>query len=565
MIRGLDVAGGGLRRAGSGLPAFAVPAGVAALALLLSVAMQVAVLAAPLLTMHVFDGVLQSRNGDTLAALCIGYALVMTLSVALRYLRAGLVAAATERMGRRLQMQALRASVRAALAGDRARGLSALGDASEVRRLLGGGVASDLLDLISMPAALAMLFLLHPAYGWTAVAGCAALLLLGALADATTRGLVRDAGARQAQANAALTGRLRSRDMLDGLGMLPAILARWRPDHARTLELTDAAQRRARAIQGIATLTGHLLQMTTAVVGLWLVGRQEASPGSLLAATMLAGMAAGPMGRLVSTWRDWAFGVAAWRRLTGLVADTTPPAPRPRRPDAAHGLEASALDVSTPDGARMLVRGLDLAVAPGEVLGLRGPNGAGKSSLMRALLGLAPPAAGTVRLDGEDTHAPADADGRAALGARIGYLPQGAQLLHGSVLDNIRRFGAEDETRAIAAARQVGAHAAIGRLREGYDSPAGPDAGLSGGQRQLVALARAFHGGPRLLVLDEPEAGLDAAAVDGVRAAVARAAQAGAAVVLATHDPEDWAGVVTRWLDLQPDGAWTLQDTERLA
>jgi ABC-type protease/lipase transport system fused ATPase/permease subunit len=225
-------------------------------------------------------------------------------------------------------------------------------------------------------------------------------------------------------------------------------------------------------------------------------------------------------------------------------------------------LQVAGLSVTTPDGARVLLRDLDLELPPGEVLGLVGPNGAGKSSLMRALLGLMPPAAGCVRLDGEDTHAPEADDGRGALGARTGYLPQGGQLLHGSVLDNIRRFGSEDEARAVAAARQVGAHAVIGRLRDGYASPAGPDSGLSGGQRQLVALARAFHGGPRLLVLDEPEAGLDAATLDGVRAAVARAARAGAAVVLATHDPDDWAGVVTRWLELQPEGAWTLRAAE---
>jgi ATP-binding cassette subfamily C protein len=538
---------------------------VAALALLLSAAMQAAMLAAPLLTMHVFDGVLMSRNGDTLAALAIGFALVTLLGVVLRYLRAALVAAATERSGRRLQLLALRAAVRAALGGDRARGLSALGDSGEVRRLLGGGVASDLLDLLSMPAALLMLFLLHPAYGWTVLAGCLALLLLGALADRTTRGMVREAGAGQARNHAALTGRLASRDMVEGLGMLPAILARWQPEHARALEGTDAAQRRARAIQGIAALTGLVLQMTVAVVGLWLVGRQAASPGSLLAATMLAGMAAGPVGRIVATWRDWAFGVAAWRRLSALVAGTALPAPLPRCPAAPHGLEARDLSVATPDRTRVLVRELHLAVAPGEVVGLRGANGAGKSSLMRTLLGIAPPAGGTVRLDGEDTHAPAEADGRAGLGAKLGYLPQGGQLLHGSVLDNIRRFGAEDEARAVAAARLVGAHATIGRLRAGYDSPAGPDAGLSGGQRQLVALARAFHGGPRLLVLDEPEAGLDAAAVEGVRDAVARAARGGAAVVLATHDPGGWAGVVTHWLDLGPGGTWTIEEAGRAA
>ena len=149
--------------------------GVLVLCLSLSFGVQAALLASPMLTMHVFDGVLQSRNDDTLLALTIGFGVVILMGGWLRYLRALLVAAATDQAGRRLQLRALGASVRGALSGDRTRGLAALGDAAEVRRLLGGAVASDLLDLLTVPAALAFLFLLHPLYGWVALGGCAVL------------------------------------------------------------------------------------------------------------------------------------------------------------------------------------------------------------------------------------------------------------------------------------------------------------------------------------------------------------------------------------------------------
>ena len=527
-------------------------AGVMAICLGLSVGVQAALLASPLLTMHVFDGVLQSRNDDTLLALSLGFVLMVSLGGLLRYLRARLVATASESAGLRLQAGALGASVRGALAGDRARGLAALGDVSEVRRMLGGAVASDLLDLLTVPAAIAFLFLLHPLYGWTALAGCILLAALGALADRTTRALVRDAMAEQARSTAALTGRLRGRDMLHGLGMLRATLLRWRPEGQRAIELGDAAQRRARAIQGIASFTGLLLQMAMVTLGAWLVARQDASTGSLLAATMLAGMAAAPVSRVVATWRDWAYGVAAWRRLTGFIAAHAEPALLPPDPAAPTGLGVANLTVTTPDGSRELMRDLDLTLPPGSVLGVRGANGAGKSSLLRAILGIAPVRGGECRLDGEDLRTP---DVR---NARVGYLPQGAQLLHGSVLDNIRRFGGEDAGPAVAAARRVGAHEPIGRLPRGYDTPAGSQSGLSGGQRQLVALARAFYGAPRLLVLDEPEAGLDAAAIVLLRAAVTAARDEGAIVILVTHDPTEWAGLVTHWLDLGADAAWQI-------
>jgi ABC-type protease/lipase transport system fused ATPase/permease subunit len=531
---------------------FAGSAGVVALCLGLSIGVQCALLASPLLTMHVFDGVLQSRNDDTLLALSVGFVLMVSLGGVLRYLRARLVATATDRTGLRLQSGALGASVRGSLAGDRARGLAALGDVSEVRRMLGGAVASDLLDLLTVPAAIAFLFLLHPLYGWTALAGCVLLAGLGAMADRTTRKLVRSAMSEQARSTAALTGRLRGRDMLLGLGMLRATLLRWQPEGQRTIELGDAAQRRARAIQGIAHYTGLILQIAMVTVGVWLVARQGASTGSLLAATMLAGMASSPVSRVVATWRDWAYGVAAWRRLTSFIAANAPPKTLAADPAAPAGLQVADLTVTTPDGERELVAGLNLALPPGSVLGVRGPNGAGKSTLLRALLGIVPTRTGERRLDGQDLRAPGVRSGG------VGYLPQGAQLLHGSVLDNIRRFGDGEAGPAVAAARRVGAHAAIGRLPRGYDTPAGSNSGLSGGQRQLVALARAFYGTPRLLVLDEPEAGLDAASIALLHAAVAAARDEGSVIILVTHDPAEWAGLATHWLDLSADGAWQL-------
>jgi ABC-type protease/lipase transport system fused ATPase/permease subunit len=114
----------------------------------------------------------------------------------------------------------------------------------------------------------------------------------------------------------------------------------------------------------------------------------------------------------------------------------------------------------------------------------------------------------------------------------------------------------------VAAARLAGAHEMIGRLPEGYGSPAGPSAGLSGGQRHHLPLARALHGNPRLLVLDEPEAGLDAAGILALRAAVAAAKARGAAVVLVTHQPADWAELVEMRLQLsgKPDGSWRIEE-----
>jgi ATP-binding cassette subfamily C protein len=531
--------------------------GLGLLAVSLSLGVQAVLLAAPLLTMHVYDGVLSSRSTDTLIALAIAYVVAVALGGLLRALRAALLSAMAERLARRMQFQTIGAALRRALQGDRTAGLLALSDAGEVRRMLGGTTLSDALDLVALPVALFMLFLLHPLYGWTALAGCLLLGLLGALADRTTRDGVRRAGAMQARCTADLAGRLRQSELLDCLGMLPAVLRRWQPDYLAMLEAQDAAQRRARALQGLAGFTTQMLLLAMACAGGFLVTRDLASPGSILAASLLAGMASAPGARLVAAWRDWAFGLAAFGRLRRTIADDRPAA-MPAQAGAGvapPGLAIRNLTLDLPGTGRVLVRNLDLVVRPGQVLLVSGPNGAGKTSLLRAILGLAAPAAGGVLLDGQDTARTP----RREIGPRIGYLPQGALLLEGSVLENIARLSPAPAAAAIAAARDAGAHEAIGRLPEGYATGAGPSAGLSGGQRQAVAMARAVFGAPSLLVLDEPEAGLDATGIEGLLAAVAAAKARGAVVVLVTHQPGPWAALVDLRLRLEgAGGAWEL-------
>lgn len=529
--------------------------GSAALCLALSVALQGALLVTPLLTMHVFDGVLESRNLDTLAVLCIAFTLALVLGGVLRALRAALLAALAERFGRRLQLHALAASVRVAVDGDRLRPALALQDVAELRRLLGGTLLPDALDLLAVPVALGFLWLLHPVFFAVGLGLFVLKAMLALATERATRGSVAAATAASARASGDLSAWLRQADGVVGLGLLPALLRRWMPVWLSALEREDAAQRRVKALHALLMLAGFAQQIAMVTAGAWLLTLRDCTPGAMLAATTMVGFATNPVVSLVARWRDWAHGALAWRRLRALVADAAPPAPHAPEAGAPAGLVFEDLTLRTPgaDGAaRDLVRGLTLRIAPGEAWAVLGPNGVGKTTLLRAVLGLAGPAAGRVLLDGQDTWR---AD-RAALGPRLGYLPQEPQLLDGTVLENIARFGAGAAESAVAAARRVGAHEAIGRLHRGYETPAGPAAGLSGGQQRLVALARALHGAPRLLVLDEPEAGLDAPAREALRSAVAAARAEGAIVLLVTHDAAPWADALDGAIRLQRDGGW---------
>jgi ATP-binding cassette subfamily C protein EexD len=188
--------------------------------------------------------------------------------------------------------------------------------------------------------------------------------------------------------------------------------------------------------------------------------------------------------------------------------------------------------VSAPGSQIPVLKGISLELKPGEAIGILGPSASGKSTLARTILGIWPTRAGAVRLDGADVSA----WDREELGPSVGYLPQDIELFDGSISENICRFGKTDSEKIIAAAQLAGVHEMILKLPEGYDTVIGGTGGmLSGGQRQLIGLARAVYDSPRLLVLDEPNSNLDEQGEQTLAQALKRIKSKGCSIVVITH------------------------------
>jgi ATP-binding cassette subfamily C exporter for protease/lipase len=195
-------------------------------------------------------------------------------------------------------------------------------------------------------------------------------------------------------------------------------------------------------------------------------------------------------------------------------------------------LSVEALVAGAPGQQVPILRGVQFAAQPGEVVAVIGPSASGKTTLAKLLVGLWPSISGKVRLDGADVHA----WDKAELGPYLGYLPQGVELLEGTLAENIARFGDLDMVQVEAAARLVGLHEIILSLPQGYSSPVGRDgAMLSGGQRQRVGLARALYGKPVFVVLDEPNSSLDDAGDAALAAAITALKKMGTTFVVMTH------------------------------
>ncbi|MBO8092657.1 MAG: type I secretion system permease/ATPase [Prosthecochloris sp.] len=466
------------------------------------------VLAPSLYMLEVYDRVVNSRNHTTLLMLTLLVIGLYIMLEILEWVRSRHMHEGALKLDEALRKRVFHALYAARLQGSQAGGVQPLNDLRTIREFLPSSPFLSLLDIPLAMLILVLLYIINPLLCWFAVGGAVLLGVIGFVNERLTHEPLKEANRSANLSRQYAEAAVSNAQVIEAMDMLPGIHERW---HGHQKEFLHH-QARASDYAGANAAFSRMLQMLQGSVllglGGWLALQGMIGGSLMIVGSILGGRLLAPLVQVITGWRQVESAREAYNRLH-LLLETFPvpresmPLPAPKGAVNVEGVFAG------PPGTRLQVlKGVNFALQPGASLAVVGPSAAGKTTLARLLVGIWPALQGKVRLDGVDVYS----WDKEELGPYIGYLPQEVELFEGSLAENIARFGEIDAEKLREACRAVGLEDLVASLPEGYDTLIGTDgAFLSGGQRQRVGLARAIYGTPRLVVLDEPDASLDAA------------------------------------------------------
>lgn len=482
--------------------------------------------------LQVYDRVLQSRNEMTLLMLTLltlgAYGLMSTLEFIRSFVLIRLGAQLDIKLNKRIYTAAFEQNLKrsGANAGQYVQ------DLTQIRQFLTGNGLFAFFDAPWFPVYLFVIFLFDVYLGLFATVAVLIMVVLAYVNEQVSKKPMAEAATMAVTSNNQATNNLRNAEVIEAMGMLQNLMARWYKNHAKFLNLQAEASEKSGRITAASKFVRVSVQSMVLGFGALLVLENKMTPGMMIAGSILLGKATGPIDQLIGVWKQWSTVKSAYLRLNELLSNSPVRDGGMSLPKPVGHIAVEAVTAAPPGSNVAILKNLSFALQPGDVLGVIGPSGSGKSTLARLLVGIWPAAVGKVRLDGADIYE----WNKDELGPYIGYLPQDIELFSGSVAENISRFGELNSEKVIAAAKRAGVHDMILHFPKGYDTILGDGGGgLSGGQKQRIGLARAMYDNPSLLVLDEPNSNLDDVGEQALVAAINDLRQSGKTIILITH------------------------------
>lgn len=414
-------------------------------------------------------------------------------------------------------------------------------DVDTIRSFMGSQGPVALFDLPWVPLYILFVYFLHPALGAMTLGGAITLTLLTVWTELKSRKLASAAQQAHLTRNAIADSNARNADILKAMGFAGRAVARFNTANQDHLTLQTRASDVVGTFGAFSRVLRMVLQSALLGAGAYLTIQGQMSAGAIIAVSVAASRALAPIDMAIGNWKGVVAARQAFRRLrdtmVALAGMTKPldlPAP-------TSSLKVDKVTVAAPASGRVLLTEVAFELKAGQGLGVIGPSGGGKTTLVRALTGIWPALRGAIRLD--------DADltqwDEEKIGQYVGYLPQDVALLDGTIVENITRLAPQRDARAIVAAtKAAGVHEMIVRLPDGYDTQLGPmGTALSAGQRQRIGLARALYGDPFVVIMDEPNAFLDAEGEQALNLAIRQIRARGGIAVVVAHRPSILAEV----------------------
>jgi len=497
-------------------------------------------LVTPLFAMNVYDRVVPNLVFETLWVLAIGAGLVLIFDFLVRLLRGYFIdfagKSADVLLASRIfeQIMGMKYAHRPPSAGAFA---NELREFETLRDFFTSATLATLIDLPFVFLSIAAIAMIAGPLAWIPLAAVPIVLAVGLLLQLPLNAIVRRSFREAAQRHAILIETLNGLETIKSLGAEGRMQRRWEQFVAMSSKSGLAARLFASIAVNFSVLAQGLVYAIMIVCGVYQIADGHMTTGALVAASILSGRAMAPLSQVAGLLTRYSQSMAALKALDRLMQA---PRERPRgtqllhRPTLTGSIEFNDVSFEYPNGGGKALNGVSFRVAPGEKVAIVGRVGSGKSTASKLILGLYHPTSGAVLIDGTDSRQIDPAD----LRRHIGVVPQDVFLFNGSIKENIV-LGAPDadDAAVLHASRLVGLDDYVQRLTQGYDLNVGERGErLSGGQRQLIALARAFVRDPSIVVLDEPTSAMDQGSEERVKRRLAIALK-DKTLVLITHRP----------------------------